>query len=115
MAALGEASAMPVEEFARDTLRQLGRRLIEEADGIDHRAGEELHQLRIRAKKMRYAIEFFRSLFRKKAVKPMSRRSPPCRTGSARSTTRSPPRRCSTSSTANARRRIRRRAPVHAP
>jgi inorganic triphosphatase YgiF len=70
MAALGEASAMPVEEFARDTLRQLGRRLIEEADGIDHRAGEELHQLRIRAKKMRYAIEFFRSLFRKKAVKP---------------------------------------------
>jgi inorganic triphosphatase YgiF len=68
--ALGEAAALPIEDFARDTLRQLGRRLLEEADGIDHRAGEELHQLRIRAKKVRYAIEFFRGLFRKKAVKP---------------------------------------------
>lgn len=68
--ALGESASLPVADFARDTLRQLGRRLVEEADGIDHRAGEELHQLRIRAKKVRYAIEFFRSLFRKKAVKP---------------------------------------------
>jgi CHAD domain-containing protein len=39
-------------------------------DQIDDLEKIELHELRIRGKKLRYAAEFFRSLFARKAVKP---------------------------------------------
>ena len=69
MAMLGEAAALPIVPFARDTIRSLARRLRAEAKGMEDRRPEELHDFRIQAKKLRYAAEFFRSLFRRKATK----------------------------------------------
>ena len=66
---LGEAAGMPVLPFARDALRALARRLHAEAEGMAERGAEELHDVRIRAKKLRYTAEFLRSLFRRKAAK----------------------------------------------
>lgn len=66
---LGEAADLPVLPFARDTLRALARRLHGEAEEMAGRGAEELHDVRIRAKKLRYTAEFLRSLFRRKAAK----------------------------------------------
>jgi triphosphatase len=64
----GGTLEVPIRKYARRelarrsrTVRKLGRRLGELND-------DELHQLRIRAKKLRYAIEFFGSLFPAKRV-----------------------------------------------
>ncbi|MGQ3030661.1 MAG: CYTH and CHAD domain-containing protein [Ferrovibrionaceae bacterium] len=64
-----QAAAAPIEDFAgallhtrRKKLRKLGRRHAE-------LAAEDLHRVRIRAKTMRYAAEFFRALYPKKAVR----------------------------------------------
>jgi inorganic triphosphatase YgiF len=56
----------PVRDVAGATLKRRYRRLVRMASG--HRALEieELHEIRIRAKKMRYAGEFFRSLYSRK-------------------------------------------------
>ncbi len=63
------AAQTPIEDFAgtllqtrRKKLRKLGRRHAE-------LAAVDLHRVRIRAKTMRYAAEFFRSLYPKKAVR----------------------------------------------
>jgi inorganic triphosphatase YgiF len=59
----------PVREFARAVLKRLHRKLVNQ--GTDLAALDEtgLHRLRIRAKKLRYAAEFFRSLFGKNSAK----------------------------------------------
>ncbi len=69
VAALGGRSEVEAREFARQTLKKLHRRLRklgERNTGLDE---AELHEFRIRAKKLRYAAEFFRSLFRGRADK----------------------------------------------
>ncbi len=58
----------PVRDFAKDALRHLHRRLIKQGRQIDALSLPELHELRIRAKKLRYNAEFFRSLFPAEAV-----------------------------------------------
>lgn len=64
-----KAASVPIEDFAgslmqtrRKKLRKLGRRHAE-------LGAEDLHRVRIRAKTMRYAAEFFRALYPKKAVR----------------------------------------------
>jgi CHAD domain-containing protein len=59
----------PARDFARDVLRRLHRKLTKHGDRIEALDEEGLHTLRIRAKKLRYAAEFFRSLFGDKAAK----------------------------------------------
>ncbi len=66
---LGGAADLPLLPFARDTIRALARRLHTEAEAMAERGAEELHDVRIRAKKLRYTAEFLRSLFRRKAAK----------------------------------------------
>ncbi len=58
-----ELSETPVSEFARVRLKRLLKRLCKLGDRIGNLEEAELHELRIRAKKLRYACEFFRSLF----------------------------------------------------
>jgi inorganic triphosphatase YgiF len=60
---------IPVRDFARAVLKRLHRKLTKGVKGIDALDEDELHELRIRAKKLRYSAEFFRSLFRGRAAK----------------------------------------------
>lgn len=66
--ALADAAmaAQPAERFAAEVLRKRRRKV--KALGMQHAELpiESLHELRIRAKKLRYAAEFFRSLFGRK-------------------------------------------------
>jgi len=62
-AALGDAREEKASEFARRALKRLHRRVGKLGERIDHLEDAELHELRIRAKKLRYAGEFFRGLF----------------------------------------------------
>jgi inorganic triphosphatase YgiF len=70
----GEGAIEPADEFSRERLAhkhgqamKLGRR-IDELDAGDR------HELRKRLKKLRYAVEFFASLYPKRAVKKYLRR-----------------------------------------
>ncbi|HEX2116706.1 MAG TPA: CYTH and CHAD domain-containing protein [Alphaproteobacteria bacterium] len=60
---------IPVRDFARAVLKRLHRKLTKGVKAIDALDEEALHELRIRAKKLRYSAEFFRSLFRDKPAK----------------------------------------------
>ncbi len=60
---LGEDRDEPAYDFARRALKKSNRRLHRLGDRIAELDEAELHELRIRAKKLRYAAEFFRSLF----------------------------------------------------
>ncbi|MCL4800648.1 MAG: CHAD domain-containing protein [Burkholderiales bacterium] len=55
--------AMPVAEFARSVLEKRHRKLRRRAAGIEHATPEERHAVRIAAKRLRYAAEFFAPLF----------------------------------------------------
>ena len=61
--AAGDAYDMPARGHARDTLRRLHRKLLRDGRAIGELDAEALHRLRLRAKKLRYAGEFFRDLF----------------------------------------------------
>jgi triphosphatase len=61
--AAGAAHDRPARGLARDTLRRLHRKLARDGRRIDELAPPALHDLRLRAKKLRYAAEFFRDLF----------------------------------------------------
>ncbi len=63
LTALGKDRDEPARDFARNALKKLHRRLHKLGDRITELEEAELHELRIRAKKLRYAAEFFRSLF----------------------------------------------------
>jgi inorganic triphosphatase YgiF len=60
---------IPVRDFARAVLKRLHRKLTKGVGAIDKLDEAELHRLRINAKKLRYASEFFRGLFPGKAAK----------------------------------------------
>lgn len=60
---------IPVGDLARSVLKRLQSKLVKSVDRIEELDDAGLHELRIRAKKLRYASEFFRSLFRDKAVR----------------------------------------------
>ncbi|MCR9218742.1 MAG: CYTH and CHAD domain-containing protein [Alphaproteobacteria bacterium] len=65
------AEALPVGSFAHDLLAARYKVVLDDA-GADPTAleTEALHELRIEIKKLRYAVEFFRSLYPKKRVGP---------------------------------------------
>lgn len=70
----GESAVISATDFARDRLShrytqamKIGRRLSD----LD---SQERHELRIRLKKLRYAVDFFASLYPKRAVKKYLRR-----------------------------------------
>ncbi|PLY39976.1 inorganic triphosphatase [Janthinobacterium sp. ROICE36] len=56
--------------FARAMLRKDQRRLVKRGKRLLHASPLQRHQVRIAAKKMRYATEFFASLFSARAVQP---------------------------------------------
>jgi CHAD domain-containing protein len=62
--------AVPVEDFAVVALDRLDRRLRKRGEGVPRATPEARHQVRIAAKKLRYATEFFAPLFPKKRVAP---------------------------------------------
>lgn len=61
--AAGARFDMPARDLARRVLRRLHRKLLRDGRGIEGMPVEDLHELRLRAKKLRYAAEFFRDLF----------------------------------------------------
>lgn len=65
----GGIAGRSVEEFAAKVLSQRHRKLRKLGRGHDGFGEDELHALRIQAKKMRYALEFFRDLYPEKPVK----------------------------------------------
>ncbi|MBV8536427.1 MAG: CHAD domain-containing protein [Alphaproteobacteria bacterium] len=67
--ALGKARDEPAHAYARRSLKKLHRRVVKLGDHLQMLTEPELHELRKRAKKLRYAAEFFRSLFPPKAAK----------------------------------------------
>lgn len=69
----GAGIDVPIRDFARGVLKRLHRKLVKGVKRIEDLDEAELHELRIRAKKLRYASEFFGSMFRDKAAKPYLR------------------------------------------
>lgn len=63
------AGAPPVATFAAELLARRDRRLRKRAKGLKHATPEERHAVRIAAKKLRYAAEFFAPLFPAKRTK----------------------------------------------
>lgn len=61
---------IPVRDFARAVLKRLHRKVVKGIKSVEALDEPALHELRIRAKKLRYSAEFFRSLFRDKTAKP---------------------------------------------
>ncbi len=62
-------AAEPAADFALNRIRKLHRRLRKLGDRIAELDDAGLHEVRIRAKKLRYAIGFFSSLFPSKTVR----------------------------------------------
>ena len=60
--------AMPASELARDVLRARHRKLVRRGRGLHKLDAPRRHRARIAAKKLRYAAEFFASLFRRKSL-----------------------------------------------
>jgi triphosphatase len=65
----GAAVDIPIRDFARVVLKRLHRKLVKGIDKVEDLDEAALHKLRISAKKLRYASEFFRSMFRDKSAK----------------------------------------------
>ncbi|MBC7490459.1 triphosphatase [Undibacterium sp. GrIS 1.2] len=61
---------MDVMDFARKLLARGGQRLLKHGRKFDAMSTNERHHVRIAAKKMRYATEYFKSLFSEKKVQP---------------------------------------------
>ncbi len=66
----GPDLAAPVTEFAAFALDRLHRRLRKHAADVPKATPEARHRVRIAAKKLRYAAEFFGALYPKKRVAP---------------------------------------------
>ena len=64
-----DPAAEPIRAFAGRVLQRCDKKLRRTGRRLDRLGTEELHQLRIEAKKTRYAIEFFRALYEERAVK----------------------------------------------
>lgn len=63
-----EALSSPARQFAADVLRRRHKKLIRRGKGLADLDDHRRHRARIAAKKVRYATEFFSSLFVKRAV-----------------------------------------------
>ncbi|VXC19216.1 Inorganic triphosphatase YgiF, contains CYTH and CHAD domains (fragment) [Burkholderia sp. 8Y] len=59
----------PIASFATETLRRRHKKLLKRGHGLAELDDETRHRARIAAKKLRYATEFFASLFERRAVK----------------------------------------------
>lgn len=68
-ASAGAAYDEKLRDFGQRTLKRLHRKLVRTGAKISGLADADLHALRLRAKKQRYAGEFFRSIFDGKAAK----------------------------------------------
>jgi CHAD domain-containing protein len=64
-----ELRATPVQAFAAQLLARRHRKVIKLGRSRDHGDAAALHRLRIEIKKLRYAAEFFSSLWNRKAVR----------------------------------------------
>jgi CHAD domain-containing protein len=64
----------PLAEFAAPLLDKRWRKLREGGDGIAERSFEELHELRLEAKRLRYAAELFAPLWAGKAARRFLKR-----------------------------------------
>ena len=62
-------AALPLEDFAATVLTRRWKRMFAEGEDIEHLETEALHEIRLRAKRLRYAAEFFAPLFPHKATK----------------------------------------------
>ncbi len=67
-ASMGDWRDAPAREFAQLVLRKLHRKAARLGTNLHELPEADLHELRIRCKKLRYTAEFFRSLFPKKAA-----------------------------------------------
>jgi triphosphatase len=67
---MGAWRNLPARDFAAATLKKLHRKVARIGDAIGDLEDVELHELRIRCKKLRYTAEFFRTLFARKLAKP---------------------------------------------
>ena len=66
----GEAAlAMKLEDFAAMVLNRRWKRMFSEGEDIEQLETPTLHAIRLRAKRLRYAAEFFAALFPPKATK----------------------------------------------
>lgn len=54
-----ENLSLNIDSFARDTLTQLERKTLGEGEALDQQYAEDMHLLRIKFKKLRYAAQFF--------------------------------------------------------
>ena len=59
----GEAAKLDISEFATDLLTRRVKKIRKEGKSLQDMSPRERHKLRIKAKKIRYAVEFFESLF----------------------------------------------------
>ncbi len=64
-----ERRARPLPDFAAGVLERRWRRLAEAGEGIDELPDEAFHELRIDAKRMRYAAELFHPLWPRKRAR----------------------------------------------
>lgn len=65
---MGEWREASVREFARVVLRRLNRKVSRLGSNLTELSEAQLHELRIRCKKLRYAAEFFRNAFVRKTA-----------------------------------------------
>jgi CHAD domain-containing protein len=65
----GNLLALPLTAFAALRITRAEQRMHSLADSLDTADAAHRHRLRIAAKKLRYAVEFFRSLFEHKAAR----------------------------------------------
>jgi len=68
--AAAEALAQPLVELADGLLAKRHRRVLKRGRGFADLPAEGRHRVRLTVKKLRYTVEFFRSLYRKRAVAP---------------------------------------------
>jgi CHAD domain-containing protein len=68
------ALVAPLEEFAAHALKRRLARLAEAGDDLSGLAPEDLHHVRIRAKRLRYAAEFFAPLYARHDTRRFIRR-----------------------------------------
>lgn len=66
----GKAMRSPVKTFAGSALRRDRRRLLKRGEHLEAASTAARHRLRVAAKKARYDIEFFQSLYGKERTRP---------------------------------------------
>src|SRR5262249_51138843 len=71
----GDRARVPIAKFAADVLRRRIKKARKQGRRIEEMPQPERHKLRIRIKKIRYAVEFFEGLFSKREQKELARLS----------------------------------------